>query len=155
FGRRTDPPAKLLLAARGDFGTGKTHLLLYARSVLISEQARLEAVREQARRGRELEPSAPRETPAPIVAIAGSSEAPIEEWYATELGPTLIEVAQPRELVRELLTRVACEVAEADTDPEIRQLGKNIRSSRRALYQAFRDPGSFDISEVEARFGRE
>jgi hypothetical protein len=29
FDEPSDPPTKLLLAAKGDFGTGKTHLMLY------------------------------------------------------------------------------------------------------------------------------
>lgn len=155
FNSQTDPPAKLLLAARGDFGTGKTHLMLYAQSVLVSERAQAEWKRAEERKERKLEPSAPGETLAPVVAIVVSSEARIEEWYVTELGPTLIEVAAPRELVRELLTRIACDEASAEHDPELQELAKEFRTSRRALYQAFRNPGEFDVSAVEERFNRE
>lgn len=153
--KRTDPPAKLLLAARGDFGTGKTHLMLYARAVLISERAREEQRQSTQPKVLNNEPLSSGETLAPVIALVVSSEAPIEEWYATELGPTLVEIASPRELVRELLTRVACKVASDEQDPELRELADEFRRSRRALYQAFRNPGEFDISAVEERFAKE
>ena len=145
FDEPSDPPTKLLLAAKGDFGTGKTHLMLYARSLLISEMQQLHPT----------DPDKPGETRAPITVMTVSTEAPLEDWYASEAGPILIEAASPRELVRELLTRTACKVAADDPDPEIVKLAEAFRASRKALYEIFRDPGEFDISEVEARFNEE
>jgi len=140
-----EPPPKLLLAAKGDFGTGKTHLMLYARAVLAS------ALAERRKRENRTEPR----DYEPVAIMVVSSEAPIEEWYASELGPLLIEVAQPRDLVRELLTRVAIEVAERDPDPEVRKLAYEFRKSRGNLYRAFREPGMLDISTVDTRFSAE
>jgi hypothetical protein len=142
IGVTAEPYPKLLLAAKGDFGTGKTHLMLYASSVLASE---IKARREHA-----TGPAA--DIGDPIAVLAVSSEAPIEDWYASELGPLLIEISKPRELVRDLLARLAETVALEDPDPDVRALAPQFRSSRRALYQAFREPGSFDISAVDEQF---
>lgn len=144
FGRG-DPPPKLLLAAKGDFGTGKTHLMVYAQAVLAS------ALEERCDRERKVGPRAY----DPVAAMAVSIEAPIEEWYESELGPTLIEVGRPRELVRELLVRVAIEVAQSDPDPEVQKLADLFRESRHELYQTFREPGAFDISKVDTLFSAE
>jgi hypothetical protein len=145
FGNLSDPPNKLLLAAKGDFGTGKTHLMLYARSLLISEINQLHPS----------DPDRPGEMRAPITVMTASTEAPIEDWFASDLGPTLIESASPRELVRELLTQIACKIAVSDPDPDIKLLADTFRASRKNLYEIFRDPGEFDISEVEAQFNTE
>jgi hypothetical protein len=170
FDEPSDPPPRLLLAAKGDFGTGKTHLMLYARDTLISEMATIEKnqkeelrqqiyvlkVREQpAQKVEELEQKAAQLIRTPFVTMTVATEAAVEDWYASELGPALIEITSPRELVRELLTRVACEVAEADRDPDTQELAIEFRKSRKALYQIFRDPGAFDVSQVEERFRAE
>ena len=138
FGSAAEPYPKLLLAAKGDFGTGKTHLMLYANAVLAREiEAR--AISEPS-----LGP--------PIAVMAVSAEAPIEEWYASELGPLLVERANPRALVRSILARTAAEVAESDADPDVQALAPAFRTSRATLYEVLREPGSFDVSRLDERF---
>jgi hypothetical protein len=101
------------------------------------------------------DPKKPDESRTPITVMTVSTEATIEDWYASEAGPILMESASPRELVRELLTRVACKVAADDPDPEIVKLAESFRASRKELYEVFRNTGEFDVSEVEAEFNSE
>jgi hypothetical protein len=138
FGTVAEPYPKLLMAAKGDFGTGKTHLMLYAHAVLARGIAVCAISRASLK--------------APIAVMAVSAEAPIEEWYASELGPLLMERANPRALVRSVLARAAAEVAESDPDPDVQALAPSFRTSRTALYEMLREPGSFDVSRLNEQF---
>ncbi|HEY8610437.1 MAG TPA: hypothetical protein VIL69_04000 [Roseomonas sp.] len=140
FSKSSEKPAKLLLAVEGDFGAGKTHLLRFAAGVLRHEcLSRNDAV-------------SPRPT-KPWFVFAPASEAPVEAWYSQDLGPALVDGCRPRELVRQLLTDIACQVAEEAEDT--RDLAEEFRQNRRALYERFREPGLFDVSEVDERFDHE
>jgi hypothetical protein len=145
FDQPSDQPNPLLLAARGDFGTGKTHLMLYAREELNDQILKRYPINE----------SAPWDSRTPLTVLTVCSEAPIEDWYATDLGPAMMEACSPRELVRELLTRIAIDVARADPDPDIQSLASEFRASRKALYQSLRHPDDFDLSAVNQRFADE
>jgi hypothetical protein len=137
FGAQAEPYPKLLLAVQGDFGSGKTHMLLYAHAVLA----------EEIEKRRKIEP----DLGPPIAVMVASREAPIEDWYASELGPLLMEAAN-RALVRELLARSAAEMAMADPDPDVRKLATGFRTSPTTLYGVLREPGSFDVSRLDEDF---
>jgi len=100
----------------------------------------------------------PSRRPAPIrtgkqsecrILLAPASETSVEEWFSGTLWPGLLSL-KPRELLRQLLTQVACEVAEEA--PSTASLADEFRASANSLMAALREADRIDASEVERRF---
>jgi hypothetical protein len=137
----------LVLAAKGDFGTGKTHLMMYARSLLRGSNGPAEAVDGEG--GGTANPLD--ESLSPLAIMATTNESPLEEWYRGVVGPALLAL-QPRKLVRQLMIDVACEVVMEDEYAS--HLAQEFRSSPQALLNAMRDGDEVDPSLIESRFRR-
>jgi hypothetical protein len=146
FGKQAGTaPRHLVLAVKGDFGTGKTHLMLYARSLLEAETNIFQSPPSTLS---QVPQEASSERVRSLLCVA--SEMTIEDWYTSLVGPALIKSVQPRELVRELMTDVACRVAEES--PLTEPLAIKFRQSRQALFQALRNADEIDASKIEGKF---
>lgn len=110
---------------RGDYGTGKTHLLLFA-------QARLRK-------------AWPGGAPEVTVLSAPATEAAFPMWYLTVVAPLLDRLAIPR-LFTKLLAGAACEVA--DQVPLTTELAATIRNDPLEVYPFLRE-GLLSRTDVE------
>ncbi|MEA2881138.1 MAG: hypothetical protein QOH32_357 [Bradyrhizobium sp.] len=117
--------AGLAIPVRGDYGTGKTHLLLFA-------QARLRK-------------AWPGGAPEVTVLSAPATEAPFPVWYLTVLAPLLDRLGIPV-LFTKVLARAACEVA--DQVPLTTELAAAIRKDPLEIYPVLRD-GLLSQTDVE------
>jgi hypothetical protein len=117
--------AGLAIPVRGDYGTGKTHLLLFA-------QARLRR-------------AWPRGTEEVTVLSAPATEAPFAVWYLTIVGPLLDRLGLPM-LFAKLLAVAACEVA--DQVPLTAGIAINIRKDPLEVYPVLRE-GLLSCTDVE------
>ena len=117
--------AGLAIQVRGDYGTGKTHLLLFA-------QARL----------RNTWPGGAADV---TVLSAPATEAPFPVWYLTVVAPLLDRLGLPR-LFAKLLAAAACEVA--DQVPLTAELAARIREDPLEVYPLLRD-GLLSRTDVE------
>jgi len=117
--------AGLAISVRGDYGTGKTHLLLFA-------QARL----------RNAWPGGAAEV---TVLSAPATEAPFPEWYLTVVAPLLDRIGLPR-LFAKLLAAAACEVA--DQVPLTAEAAVIIRKDPLDVYPLLRE-GLLSRTDVE------
>lgn len=124
-----DPKARhhLIFAVKGDFGAGKTHLILYAKSLVEEREKRS------------------------IVLVAPAMETPVETWYSEVLGPALLE-ARPRLLLRDMLTHIASQLAKES--PLTRHLADRFLEDPSSLSDALSDSDKIDSSEVRRRFDK-
>ena len=130
----------LVLAAKGDFGSGKTHLMRFARSDL--EHGSLELKKKYA-------PSSPATGAWAVCLSVAGSEAPIEDWYASVLGPALA-AARPRDVIRDLMVDAAAGVALRD--PFTKQLAEKFKRSPQTMFEVLRSGDEIDTTEVERQF---
>jgi hypothetical protein len=138
------PPRHLVMAVKGDFGTGKTHLMMYALALLEGEVGNL---RRRTTRSAESQDGSSKISRS-VLAVA--NEASIEDWYSSVLGPELIKSVRPRDLVRELMVMVACEVA--DQNEKTRYLSSSFRESPQEMFEILRSSDAIDGSKVEQLF---
>lgn len=82
--------------------------------------------------------------------LAVANEASIEDWYSSVLGPTLIKSVRPRELLRELMTKIACDVAEENQ--KTKPFAQQFRESPQTMFEMLRAGDAIDASKVELRF---
>lgn len=115
----------IAIPVRGDYGTGKTHLLLFA-------QARL----REAWAGDALDV---------MVLSAPATEVPFPDWYLTVVAWLLDRLGLPR-LFTKLLASAACEVA--DQVPLTKKLAATIRKDLFEVYPALRN-GLLSLTDVE------
>ena len=137
------PPRHLVMAIKGDFGTGKTHLMMYALSLLEAEVGGSQP-------GSKSPVTAVSSTARSRVLLAVANEVGIEDWFSSVVGPQLIKSARPRELVRELMINVACEVAEQSE--KTRQFASIFRELPQEMFEILGAGDSIDASKVERLF---
>lgn len=135
------PPRHLVLAVKGDFGTGKTHLLMYA---LAELESRIIAMKW---------PDAAPGEPVVRSVLAVANEVPIEDWYRSVLGPALVRSVRPRDLIRALMIEVACKVAEQSE--MTRPLAAIFRQSPRDMFEIIDAGDQIDGSRIEDLFQAE
>lgn len=117
--------AGLAIPVRGDYGTGKTHLLVFAKAQI-----------------RELWLGNPYEV---TVLSAQATEAPFSAWFLTTVVPLLDHLGLER-IFAKLLATVACEVA--DQVPLTLGVADEIRNDPMEVYPALRD-GLLSETDVE------
>jgi hypothetical protein len=121
----TGTRAGLAIPVRGDYGTGKTHLLLFAQARLCNAW--------------------PGDAAEVTVLSAPGTEAPFPMWYLTVVAPLLDRLGLPR-LFAKLLAAAACEVA--DQVPLTAKLAGNIRKDPLDVYPLLRE-GLLSRTDVE------
>jgi hypothetical protein len=139
-----DPPAKpLIMRVQGDYGTGKTHLLLFAHSELREALPARKGLR-------------PTELGPPISMLVRGKEYGFADWFVAEFRPEIAKLASShpasgslRILAAELLALAAIEVAaEASLTAE---LSEKIRSDPNEVYEILRT-GRLSNTAVERKY---